>query len=299
MSNIIQIKRGTSDKINTANLKNGELAIDTTNHILYYGNDNEKFPIIAPQANNLKGEVNTIPYQSALNTTSFFSIGEGFLEYNNNNKFSWIPTIPVSKGGTGASTAAQALITLIGNQQIGSTSQPIFWNGSSFDVGDDLNNLNKYEIKENKTQTLNATSSNIEYPSAKAVYDAIQKDSIIYTKTLTAVPWSNHTDNQFNIYIKRQGAVVSIIIRAIFTPDNGVNAWATLSENQLPEGYRPTQPIRETINHVVGGKVESGITVFELQTDGKWKFLTNASGKKERSCFMTYITGDNYPTNYD
>ena len=55
MSNIIQIKRGTSDKINTANLKNGELAIDTTNHILYYGNGNEKFQIIASQANNLKG----------------------------------------------------------------------------------------------------------------------------------------------------------------------------------------------------------------------------------------------------
>ena len=299
MSNNIQIKRGISDKINTATLKNGELAIDTTNHILYYGNGNEKFQIIASQANNLKGAVNTIPYQSALNTTSFFSIRDGLLEYNNANTLSWIPTIPISKGGTGASTAEQALIALIGNQQIGSTSQPIFWTGNGFGVSDDLNNLSKYEIKENKTQTLNAASSNIEYPSAKAVYDAIQKDSIIYTKTLTAVPWSNHTDNQFNIFIKRQGAVVSVIIRAIFTPDNGINEWATLSENQLPEGYRPTQPIRETTNHVVGGKVESGITVFELQTDGKWKFLTNASGKKERSCFMTYITGDNYPTNYD
>jgi hypothetical protein len=50
-------------------------------------------------------------------------------------------TLPIANGGTGATTAASALVAFIGSTTIGGAKQPIYWDGTAFKVANAYSTL--------------------------------------------------------------------------------------------------------------------------------------------------------------
>ena len=123
MANTIQIKRGNSEPPE-GTLQDGELGFDKANDQLYIGNGTEQISLIPKSA----ADVGAVPTTRTVNgkalssniTLSASDVGarastwvpsasditSGTLSSNR------LPTVPITKGGTGATTAAGALINL-------------------------------------------------------------------------------------------------------------------------------------------------------------------------------------------
>ena len=71
-----------------------------------------------------------------LTATAFNGNGASLTALNASNVATGI--LPVANGGTGANSAANAVKNLLGTTAIGSNSQPVYWNGSSFTVADNI-----------------------------------------------------------------------------------------------------------------------------------------------------------------
>ena len=123
MANTIQIKRGNSAPP-TGTLLDGELGFDKANDQLYIGNGTEQISLIPKSA----ADVGAVPTSRTVNNKALSSnitlsasdvgarastwvpsasdITSGTLSSNR------LPTVPITKGGTGATTAAGALTNL-------------------------------------------------------------------------------------------------------------------------------------------------------------------------------------------
>ena len=92
-------------------------------------------------------------------------------------------TITIAQGGTGATTAANALKNLIGTTAIGSTSKPIYWTGSAFGAVNDFSSLfetftssgNTLTIKIGGTQKTASIINSLSIDSTAGSSSATQK----------------------------------------------------------------------------------------------------------------------------
>lgn len=179
MGNIIQIKRGSAEQVGTATLADGEMAIDITNQFLYYGYNGQHYKVksqtegTVEKAENLVGAANTIPYQSDSDTTSFLSMSNGFLTCNS-NILSWTQTIPIEKGGSGATTAGNALKNFIGNAAIGEANKPLYWNGNTFVKIDKVAAANSADVATYDSQNNNIASTYLPLSGDKEITGYLQ-----------------------------------------------------------------------------------------------------------------------------
>jgi hypothetical protein len=87
---------------------------------------------------------------------------------------------PVTKGGTGATTGAQALINLIGTA---STGQALIWNGTNWVPGTDVTTFGQITTGTNVTATMTVGSGASIVASGSGVVEATQIQAVVVSAT--------------------------------------------------------------------------------------------------------------------
>lgn len=205
MSNIIQIKRGTALQVKEAILREGELVIDITNQCLYYGAPTTQSPTNKIQiggGNTIAKAAEKLTPGATIQTN--LELGEAVKFTGESNILIGVTGIlPVSSGGTGQTTINDVLESFIGNANIGSTTNPVYWNVTNHK----FESINTIEYATKAEGDSNAiTSTYLKRDGSNTITGTLKADAImgggdynsIDTNSLLYVDRTNTTtDNYF------------------------------------------------------------------------------------------------------
>lgn len=135
---------------------------------------------------------------------------------------------------------------------------------------------NTPEIKGNKVTSIDSTNTNEQYPSAKAVYNAIN-DKINYVEELTTVGsyiTRRKVGTDEEVWVKLSGVDITV-----------PQGWSGYTVGTLPEGHRPkktiekattarlTSDISKTVELMIAYKASGAISLINLGSSANIQYL--------------------------